>query len=134
MRGTSQAVPAMMRGDGVWSVQNLPFGMDGSGGTPILQPSGVNPGNRTVKCDGGDAGHGAGLGGGATDAADGPIISASGVYKFAFDSCAAETGIKKSGKYLGSSHDFIHGTTARSTACPKSLSSGTVRMVRIRNV
>ena len=29
-------------------MQNLPFGMDRSGGTPIPQPSGVNPGNRTV--------------------------------------------------------------------------------------
>jgi len=31
-----------------WSVQNLPFEMDGSGGVSIPQPSGVDPGSRTV--------------------------------------------------------------------------------------
>ena len=31
-----------------WSVQNLPYEMDGSGGVSIPQPSGVDPGNRVV--------------------------------------------------------------------------------------
>jgi len=31
-----------------WSVQNLPFDADGSGGIAIPQPSGLEPGNRTV--------------------------------------------------------------------------------------
>ena len=31
-----------------WSVQNLPFEMDGSGGVSIPQPSGVDPGSRVV--------------------------------------------------------------------------------------
>ncbi len=31
-----------------WSVQSLPFEMDGSGGVSIPQPSGVEPGGRTV--------------------------------------------------------------------------------------
>jgi hypothetical protein len=31
-----------------WSVQNLPYEMDGSGGVSIPQPSGVDPGSRTV--------------------------------------------------------------------------------------
>jgi hypothetical protein len=31
-----------------WSVQNLPYEMDGSGGVSIPQPSGVDPGSRVV--------------------------------------------------------------------------------------
>jgi hypothetical protein len=31
-----------------WAVQNLPFNVDGSGGVSIPQPSGIEPGNRTV--------------------------------------------------------------------------------------
>ena len=51
-----------------WAVQNLPFEVDGSGGVSIPQPSrhraGQPDGER--QRDGGDAGHGAGLGDGSS--------------------------------------------------------------------